>query len=264
VVTYDLSVNWDISCSGLVFSSVEDLFFISVGGLVIYDWNVSGLNGDNRSVFRVVFSVVPGVLLSSVLSLVLDPVVGVEDGVVSGLLISSVEDSVLVGVPGLWFISVLGLRVGSGKDRNLSPVSVLFFLSVENLVVSLIGGEGNISIVGLSIVSVLKSWLPGESLVVIWSILDFIGRGVPDFLIWSILGFDLRELSGDWNLSSSDLRLCLCLDGVLDLIVLDLNVTEQSLFTIFGMSMGIVVIAELDSGNGTDEGNCKASHRERI
>ena len=156
----------------------------------------------------------------------LNSVVGVEDGVVPGLLILSVEDSVLVGVPGLWFISILGLRVWSGEDLDVSSVSVLFLLSVENFVVSLIGGEWNIVVVGLSVVSIDCSWLPCESLVVVWSILDLIGSGVPDFLFWSVLDLDLRELSGDWNLSGSDLLLSLSGNRVLDLVVSDLNVTE--------------------------------------
>ena len=252
--TKEGSLDWDISGTGLVLSSVENLFLISVGGLVGDDWNISGLGGDNVTVLGVVLGVVSGLFFHSVLSLMLDSVVSIEDSVVSGLFISSVEDSVLVGVSGLWLISVLGLRVGSLEDFDLSSVSVLFLVSVVDLVVGLVGGEWDVIVVGLSVVSVDKSWFPGESSIVIGSVLDFIGSGGSDFLLWSVLDLSLREFSGVWNLSGSDFGLSLGLDGVLDLFVKDFDVTEMCVLDFVNDWF------PLDGGCGTDKGNCEASH----
>ena len=249
VVSKDGSLDWDISGSGLVLGNIGDLLLISVGGLVVDDWNISGLDGGDWSVLSLVNSVVSGLFFSSVLSLVLNSVVGVEDGVVPGLLVSSVEDGVLVGVPGLWLVSVLGLRVGSLEDLDLGSVPVLFLLSVENFVVGLVGGEWNIVVVGLGVVSIDGSWLPGESSVVVGSILDFIGGGVPDLLFWSVLDLDLGELSGDWDLSGSDLGLGLGGDGVLDLVIDDFDVTESGLFAIFDVSVFPFLLSPLDGGD---------------
>lgn len=109
VVSCNGSLDWDISCPGLVLSHIGDVFFISVGGLVCDDRDFSGLSGDDCPVLSVILGVEPGVALSSVLSLMLNSVVGVEDGVVAGLLIRPVLNLVLVGVSSLWLVSVLGL-----------------------------------------------------------------------------------------------------------------------------------------------------------
>ena len=254
VVSEENLVDWDISCSGLVLSSVENLLLISVGGLVVDDWNISCVKSGDSSVLSVIDSVVSCLFLSSILSLMLDSVVGVEDSVVSDFFILSVENSVLVGVSCLWLVSVESLRILSGEDVDLSSVSVFFLLSVVNLVVSLVSGEWNISVFGLSVVSIDESWLPGESLVVVWSVVDFVGGGVPDLLLWSVLGLSLGEFGGDWNLSSPDLGLDLGGDGVLDLVVYNFDIAEAGLFTVFGVGVRVLVISEFDGCCGSNEG----------
>ena len=247
-------VDWDISGSGLVFSHVGDVLFISVGSLVVDDGDISGLNGGHWSVLGLINSVVSRLFFSSILGLVLNSDVVVEDGVVSDFLIFSVENSVLVGVSGLWLVSVLGLGVGSLEDLDLGSVPVLFLLSVEDFVVSLVGGEWNIIPVSLGVVAVDESWLPSEPGVVVWSVLDLISGSVSDFLFWSVLDLDLGEFGGDWNLACSDFSLSLGLDGVLDLVVGDFDVSELGLFTVFGVRVFILVISELDGGGGCNEG----------
>ena len=109
--------------------------------------------------------------------------------------------------------------------------------------VSLIGGEWDIAVLGLSVVSVDKSWLEGVTSVVIWPILDLVGRGGSNFLFGSILDLSLGELSGVWDLSGSDFGLGLGLDGVLNFVVYDLNVTEKGLFAVLGVAMFVSIIA---------------------
>jgi hypothetical protein len=112
---------------------------------------------------------------------------------------------------------------------------VLFLLSVHDFVVRLVCGEWNIIVLGLRVVSVDGPWLEGVSGVFIWSVLDLIGFGVPDLLLGSVLDISLGELGGVWNLSCPDFSLSLGLDAVLDLIVVDLDVSELCHFTILGM-----------------------------
>ena len=72
VVSLQGPLNWNISGSGFVLSSVEDLFLISVGGLVGDDGYVTGLSGGDCPVLSLIDSVVAGLLLSPVLRLVLN------------------------------------------------------------------------------------------------------------------------------------------------------------------------------------------------
>ena len=51
VVSFDDSVDWDISCSCFVLGSVKNFFLISVCSFVGDDWNIAGLSGDNSLVF---------------------------------------------------------------------------------------------------------------------------------------------------------------------------------------------------------------------
>ena len=245
VVSLDDSVDWDISGPGLILSHVVNFFLISVGGFVVDDWNISGLDSGDWSVCSLVDSVVSCLVLSSVLGLMLNSDLSVEDSVVSDFLISSVENSVLVGVSGLWLVSVFGLRVFSGEDLDLSSVSWFFLLSVVDLVVGLVGGEWDILPLSLSVVAVDESWFPGESGVVVGSVVDFVCGGVPDLLLRSVLGLGLGEFSGDWNLSGSDLGLGLGLDGVFDLVVGNFDITEEGLFTIDGVFVKVSVLGLL-------------------
>ena len=253
MISLEESFNWDISCPGLVLSYIGNFFLISICSLIGDDGDISCLCGDNSSVTSIVDSVVPSFLLSSVLSLVLNSVVGVENGVIPGLLIFSVEDLVFVGVPGLWFISIFGLRVGSCEDLNLSSVSVFFLLPVVDFVVSLVSGEWSIFVVSFSVVSIDGSWFPGESSVFVGSVLDLISGSVSDFLFWCVLDLDLGEFGGDWNLACSDFSLSLGLDGVLDLVVGDFDVSELGLFTVFDVSVFPGLGFPLDGGDGCDE-----------
>ena len=223
VETGDFSLNWDVSGSGLVLNFISDGLLISEGSFVGNDWNFTGLGSGDGLVLDFIDGVDTGLLLNSVLSLVLNSHVLIEDGVVSGLSLLSVENGVLVGVTSLWLLSVLSDGVRSLEDLDLVSVSVLFFLSVEDLVVSFIRGEWNISVLGLDVVSVGYSWLKGVAEVVVVSVLDFIGFGVSEFLLRLIL--DLNVIAGglDWDLSCSDFLLGSGLDTILDFVIEDFD-----------------------------------------
>ena len=221
MVSLDDSINWDISCPGFVLGHVGDLFLISVGCLIGDDWNISHQSFADFLVFSLVNSVISGLIHSLVLSLVLNSVLGIEDGVVPDLLIFSVKNIVLVLVSDFFLISVESFRVQSLEIFNVGIVPVLFFISVENIVVSLVGDEWNISVLGLGIVPVHYSWFPSESLVIVRSELDFIGKCFSDLILWPVLGLSLFVLSGDWHLSGPDLNIDLCLDSIVNFFVLD-------------------------------------------
>jgi len=245
-----ISLHWDVSGPGFVLGDVGNVFLISVGCFVGDEWNVSVLLSDDCSVLGVSLSVVSGFALSSILGLVLNSVLRVEDGVVASLLFFPVANIVLIGIPCLGFISVLSFRVGSGEGLKLSSVPVFFLLSVLNGVVSLISGEWHISVVGLLIGAVFGSWLEGVSAVLVWSVLDLVVGGVPHLLVSSVLGLRLAELGGDRDLSGPDFLLVLVINGVLDLIVMDFDVTEPGLLTILGMGVFVRTISELDGCGG--------------
>ena len=114
---------------------------------------------------------------------------------------------------------------------------MLFFLSVEDLVVSFIRGEWNISVLGLDVVSVGYSWLKGVAEVVVVSVLDFIGFGVSEFLLWLILDFNVIARGLDWDLSCSDFCLSSGFDTILDFVIEDLDVSESFFRSIVGVGM---------------------------
>ena len=114
---------------------------------------------------------------------------------------------------------------------------MLFFLSVEDLVVSFIRGEWNISVLGLDVVSVGYSWLKGVAEVVVVSVFDFIGFGVSEFLLWLILDFNVIARGLDWDLSCSDFCLSSGLDTILDFVIVDFDVSESFFRSIVGVGM---------------------------
>ena len=255
VVTNHLSLDWNVSGTGLVLSGVGDGLLISVGSFVGDHWNFTGLNGDDWLVLDFINGVNASLLLNSVLGLVLNSSVLVEDGVVSGLSLLSVEHGVLVGVAGLWLISVMSDGVRSLKDLNLVSVSVLLFFSVKDLVMSLIGGEWDISVFGLDIVAVGNSWFPGVAEVLVVSVLDLESLGVSEFLLWPVFGLSVVASGANWDLSSSDFSFCLGLDAILDFIIEDLDVSESFFRTIRGVSVynSVVIILNGDGVNGADK-----------
>ena len=255
VLAFNWSIDWNISSSSLILSSVKDLFFVSVLSLVGDLWDLPVLSGGDWSVGSLVDSIVSGFSLCFVLSFMLNSIVSVEDCVISSLFILSVEDLILVRVSGLWLVSVLGDGVRSLEDADVSSVSVFFLLSVENVVVSFVGGVWDISVVGLSVISVLLSWLESVSGVVIWSVLDLVLSGVPHFFFGSVLDFSLLVCGGDWDLSSPDFSLGLGCDGVLNFFVDDFDITELGLLTILGVSVLVLIVVSVLDANGLS--NCK-------
>ena len=242
VLTNMSNINWNIPCSGFVLGLVEDLLLFSVRGLVRDDGDLSVFGLSDWSVGSLINGVVPGVGLSSVLSLVLDSVLGVEDGVVPDLVFLPVEHLVLVAVPGLRLISVVGHGVGPLEDLDFSPVSVFFLLPVEDFIVRLVGGVGHVLVVRLLVVAVDGSWLEGVPVVVVWSIVDFIGLGVPHLFFGLVSNFDLVVLGGERNLSCPDFLLMLGLDGVFDFVIDDFDVTELGCFTEFCVLVDVFVV----------------------
>ena len=240
------NINWNISGSCFVLSSVENLLLVSVSGLVGDDGDISVLGRSDCSVGGLVDGVEPGVLLGSVLSLMLNSVLGVEDGVVPGLFLFPVEHLVVVAVPGLGLISVVGDGVRSLKDLDFGSVAVLLLLSVEDFVVRLVGGEWHILVVGLRVVAVDSSWLERVPMVGVWSIVDLVIDSVSDLFFGSVFHLNLRELGGDWNLSGPDFDLLLGLNRVLDFVVDNFDVTELGLLTVLGVGVFVLVVAELD------------------
>ena len=89
--TYDFCFDWYISSAGLVLNFVTNGLLISVGSLVCYNWNFTGLNGDDWLVLNFINNVVSSVFRSEVSGLVLNSNVLVKDSVVSGLGLFSVE-----------------------------------------------------------------------------------------------------------------------------------------------------------------------------
>ena len=159
----------------------------------------------------------------------LNSVLGIEDGLVPDLLIFSVKNIVLVLVSDFFLISVESLRVLSLEIFNVGIVPVLFFISVEDFVVSFVGGEWDIIPLGLSVVSEHCSWLPGESRVVIWPVVDLIGFSLSDLLLWLVLDLNLFVLSGDWDLLGSNFLINSSFDGVVDFLIKDLNIVVDGL-----------------------------------
>ena len=252
MLSNDLSLDWNVSGAGLVLNVVSNGLFVSEGSFVGDDWDFTGLGGDDFLVLDFVDGVDAGLLLGSVLSSVLDSDVLIENSVVSGLSLLSVLDLVLVGVAGLWLVSVLSDGVWSGEDLNLLSEPVLLFLSVEDLVVGLVGGEWDISPLGFGVEAIGKSWLPGEAGVHVWSVLDLVGLGVSEFLLWLVLGLDVLASGVDWDLSGSGLSFGLGLDGVLDFVVEDLNISEELLGGVLNMSVFGGWLVAILNGNGVD------------
>ena len=248
VSCYDF-LDWDISGPGLVLKHVLYLFIISVGGLVANDWNLSCLNGFDWSICSLIQSVVPGLFFGSVCSLVLSSVLGIKDRVVPGFLLLSVINRVLGGISSFCLVSVFCLRVSSIFGSDIGSVPVLFLISVFDFVVSLVAGEWNISVLGLGIVSVLNSRLPGESRVVVRSVLDLIGFCVSDLLLFLIFHLDVFVLSGDWDLSGPDFFLSLVLDSIFNLVIDDLDIVEYCFSTEFGVFMW-EILCPLDGDSG--------------
>ena len=114
---------------------------------------------------------------------------------------------------------------------------MLLFFSVEDFVMGFIGGEWDISVLGLDVVSVGYSWLKGVAEVVVVSVLDFIGFGVSEFLLWLILDLNVIAGSRNWDLSCSDFLLSSGLDTILDFVIEDFNVSESFFSTIVGVGM---------------------------
>ena len=108
------------------------------------------------------------------------------------------------------------------------------------------GGEWDISIFGLGVESIGKSWLESMTSVHITSVLDLITLGVSDFFLRLILGLNVFASCHDWNLSSSNLRLGLSFDGVFDFIVEDLNIPEPFFFTISSVGVFRSFLVVLD------------------
>ena len=258
VLTDDLSLDGHVSGAGLVLSPVGDGLLIPEGSLVGDDWNLAGLDLGDWDVLHLVDSVVSSLLLVSVLGHVLDSSLLIEDRVVSGLTLLSVEDLVLVGVAGLWLVSVEGVGVWSLEDLDLGPVAVLLLLSVEDLVVGLVGGEWDVLPPGLGVVAEGEPWLPCVSGVDVGSVLDLVGLGVSDLLLWSVLG-DLLSVGGGYgDLSSSDLGLELGVDLIVSLLVEDWNVSELGLGAIadVGVLVFLWLVSIFDSygGDSSDQG----------
>ena len=201
VVSSDDSLDWNISGPGLVLSLIDDLFLISEGSLVGDDGHISVCSGGDSAIFGVLLDVVPDLALGLVLSLILDSVVGVEDGFIPDLVLLSVVDFVLIGVSGLFNILVVGLGVWAVEVLDFVSVSVFFLLSVENLVARLVDSVWDISEVGLGVVVIDDS---GYELVlgeVVWCILHFVVGREPLFFVCLVLSLRLGVEVGDWDLS---------------------------------------------------------------
>ena len=255
-VASDGSLDWDISGTGLELSDVFDLFIISVGSLVGDDWNLTSLSCDLSLVLSLVDSVESSLSLSSVLGLVLNSHVLIENCLVSCFSFLSVKDLVLVGETGLWLISVVSDSVISLEDLDLSSVSVLFLLLILDCVVSLVGDIWDIFPVSLGIVSEDLNWLPGVSVVVVWSVLDLVLGGISHLSVSSVLGLVMSASSGDWDLSGSDFSLNFGENVVFNLIVVELDVSESDFLATLdvGVFVGIVVAGRSEaSKNGRNE-----------
>ena len=106
-------------------------------------------------------------------------------------------------------------------------VSVLLFLSVKDIVDSLIDSVWNIVIVSLVVATVLGSCdvlVPGDGVIVE---LDLIVGGVSLFFVRVVLCLRLFVNIGDWDLSGSDFVIKFMVDCVLNLLILDWDVTES-------------------------------------
>ena len=246
--------DWDISGAGLIFGDVFDYFIISVGSLVGNLWDRASLSCDGSLVLSLINGVVSSFRLSSVLGLVLNSHMLIENCLVSCFSFFCVNDCVLVGVAGLWLISVMSDRVRSFEDLDLSSVSVLFLLLVKDIVVSLVSDIWNIFPVSLSVVSVDLNWLPSVSVVVVWSVLDFVLGCVSNLSVSSVLGLIMSASSGHWNLSGSDFSLGFCLNVVLNFIVGEFNVSELDFLTTLDVS---VIVSSIVASR------CKASKKGR-
>ena len=62
----------------------------------------------------------------------------------------------------------------------------------------------NISELSLNVVAVGYSWLEGVTEVVVVSVLEFIGFGVSEFLLWLVLDLNVVASGLDWYLSCSE------------------------------------------------------------
>ena len=100
-----------------------------------------------------------------------------------------------------------------------------------------IGGEWDISVLGLDVVSVRNSWLEGVADVMVVSVLDFESLGVSEFLFWSVLGLNVIASGLDGDLSGSNFSFGFGLDAILDFIVVDLNVSESFISSLRSMGM---------------------------
>ena len=189
-----------------------------------------------------VFSIIPGLLLGSVLSLLLNSVVCFEHGVVSDLFFSLVEDFVLVGVSNLNLLFVGSLTVWSGQVVNLGPPSVLFLLSVENVVDGLIGYDWDISVVGLGVGVIDGPWhffVLGE---MIDSVEGLVLSGVPLLILGSVLSLRLSMGVRNFNLSCPDFDLNLVCNLVFGLVIGHWDINNLINLNVVNVGMNVVMI----------------------
>ena len=245
-VASDSSFNWNISGTGLELSDVIDDFIVSVSSLVSNDWDLTSLSCYFSLVLSFVDGVESSLSLGSVLGLVLNSNMLIENCLVSCFSLLCVKNLVFVGEAGLWLISVVSDRVGSLEDLDLSSVSVLFLLLIKDFVVSLVGDIWNIFPVGLSVVSIDLNWLPSVSVVVVWSVLDFVLGCVSDLSVGSVLGLIVSASGGNWDLSGSDFSLSFGENVVLNFIVVELDISEFDFFTT--LDVGVFVSSVVTGG----------------
>ena len=100
----NLSVDWNISYPGLIFSLVNNFFLISVGCLVSYHWNFSFFCHCDWSVCNLFDSVVSSFCHSFIDSLELSDILSLELSVIPDLLFSPEDDLVLISESGLFLI----------------------------------------------------------------------------------------------------------------------------------------------------------------
>ena len=257
VVSDGVSFDGNVSSPGFVLSSIHNLFLVSIGSLIGDDGHLSVLSSGHWSVFGFLDDVVPGLRFSPVLRLLLSSVFGIEDSAVSGFFLLLVLDFILVGEPCLLFLVVLGDRVSSILVVDLMSVSVLLFLSVKDLVACLIDLIWNISVVSLGVGVIDDPWhelILGPRVLVI---LDLVVGRESLFFVCVVLCLRLNVGVVDRDLSRSDLVVSLGADGVLDLIVVDFDVSEFISFAVFGMSVLVffVVVVRSDLDGSSSGGN---------
>ena len=242
MVSHSILLYWYISSSSLVFGLILDLIFISVGCFIRDDRDFSDICLNLGLVLCLPNCIVPGLTLSFILYLMLNPVLFFEHSVVSNLFLLIDQDLILIRVSDLLLISVEGLGVFSVQDLDISPVSVLFLLSVLDFIPGFPHNNRYVSEVGLSVGFVDCPWNVLVLCQVLFLVLDLIFGGVPIFHIFLVLDFCLSVDVCLWYMPCPPLDLFLLLNAVFNFIVVNWEVSELGLLSVLNMSMSILIV----------------------